>query len=279
MGNFNIFRCLSKITDDKVLECLKDIKGSEATIAYLKLIKYVIHAFVKKDTSDIDRIYYSVFVIYFLRIWRQYQMNNGISKKHFITQTSYEGLEINLILVVRLIITKRLKFLPEISTQENEEFFRKVRSYSPTESIMASCSLKGVMTKMHRIQLEDILLKDIKKSLNINDSHLKKNAKSSLFLSDMDIEFNMKRAVNDAIVECNKLEIYCEHIYLDSFFNPIHENDEEENYEVDEDFLNSENPFFDVNILNEEDEEENLENIHGTEIYPLNEYSCKFYFF
>lgn len=245
------FRCLKKITDDKVINCLSKIKGAEGSIAYLSIIKSLLIAFVNEDTSDLDRIFHAIYVVYFLRIWRQFLKDKKISKKHFITQPSYEGLEIDLVLLVRLIIIEKIDLMPEICTQLLEKFFRKIRSYSPMESLMATCSLKGFMSKLNRIQLEEILLEIFKKKYENNRGEPKIQQRTKL--STHLVDSTMKRAINRATEDSAKLGMTCEDIELERFFstNFTVQNENEVDYGHKKDYLNAENDQIDLTLMDD----------------------------
>lgn len=274
---------MAKITDDKVINCLSKIKCTEGSIAYLTLIKSVLKAYVDENTSDLDRIFHAVFVVYFLRIWRQYLKDKKIVKQHFITQPSFEGLEIDLVLLVRLIILHKVHELPDISTQHLEKYFRKVRSFSPMESMMATCSLKGFMTKSHRIQLEAILLNKFKETfgVKVNDVNLVNEREK---ISEYLLDCTLKKAIKQAKDEAAKLGMTCEKIELESFFStnyaPVIEEEDESN--VSEDFLDVANAPIDVSLMEDEnhetDEVLSIENIQYPDIQSSNIYLFFYYF-
>lgn len=72
--NFDSFE---KITDDRVLEALRvHIKGSDATIQYLKIARDVSSSFLLHDLPPQERIFRILHGVYFMRIWRQYILSS-----------------------------------------------------------------------------------------------------------------------------------------------------------------------------------------------------------
>lgn len=229
-------------------------------------------AFVHDDTSDVDRIFHSVFVVYFLRIWRQFLKDKNIKKQHFITQPSFEGLEIDLILLVRLIIIGKVDQMPDVCTQHLENFFRKVRSFSPMESMMATCSLKGFMSKVHRIQLEEILLNKFSENFGKKRTEVDLDAHIQTKIADDLIDSTMKKAIDRATEEAAKLGMMCSNIELESFF-PLkhvpHDEKVDDNYDHEEDYLDSANDQIDLASM-EISSDESVENLNIASIEYLN---------
>ena len=48
------------------------------------------------------RIFHAVYVVQFLRIWRQWLHDNSLSEKSFVTKNAWDGLEIDLILLIKM---------------------------------------------------------------------------------------------------------------------------------------------------------------------------------
>lgn len=75
------FRSFQKIVDERVLESLQqNVRGSEATIQYLKLCSNVTSSFLDYELTPVDRIYRMYQAVYFPRIWR-----NHIKRSRFHT--------------------------------------------------------------------------------------------------------------------------------------------------------------------------------------------------
>lgn len=231
---------------------------------------------MRKDTKDLDRVFHAVYAIYFLRYWRQHLADNKIKREHFITQTSFEGLEMNLVLLVKLIEIGKIHLLWEISTQNNENFFRTIRSFSPMESMMATCSLKGFMSKVHRIQIEKKLIKEIEEKFDWKKNESSENPQNEIY-SIEDIDNEIKKAIQKAQCEAKSLRIQSNSFDLNKFISKVDfEITLTENDTFNDDFLDIDNDCINLSALEENDNVENIENIIVKDIELLNDYSCEY---
>lgn len=137
------------------------MKNTEATLLYLRLIKSVLIAYVNEDSSVRQRIFHAVYAVHFIRIWRQWLHNNNISTKHFMTKNSWEGLEINLILLLQFSLENKSENIYFHNSQVNESFFRLLRSYTGMENMVVNVSMKGFISRVHKIELEEFLMSDL----------------------------------------------------------------------------------------------------------------------
>lgn len=109
-------------------------------------------------------MWYPLFII---RIWREYILKeNGFNlKDNFLTSNCYNCIELNahsLVLILVYLKDNNLAnlFTPELySSQPCEALFRQVRSFTTTYSTVANCSVKEILGRMTKIQLQsDIAL-------------------------------------------------------------------------------------------------------------------------
>lgn len=119
-------------------------------------------SYVRADTRVEDRLFSAVFVVQFLRIWRQWLSENGMDMKNFISSNTWEGLEINLILLISLCVLGETEAIHLINSQRNEKFFRKVRSFTGCESTVVNCSMKSFIHRLHLILFERRAVKNLK---------------------------------------------------------------------------------------------------------------------
>lgn len=103
------FLSAEKMCSTKVLTILADIPNTQATIAYLKIMNYIITAFLDKEVNTEEIIYKMWFGVFFLRIWKiwvksksEYNIGNN-----FITTNCLNCIEINAHSLIRLIIRFR----------------------------------------------------------------------------------------------------------------------------------------------------------------------------
>lgn len=252
-----LLRCVWKITDSKVIQLLSKMENTEATIAYLNLMQSVLKAFVLEATSVTERIFHAVYVVTFVRIWRQWLFDNGISTKHFVTQNSWEGLELNLILLLKLALDNNAENIYFMNSQICESFFRLIRSYTSMESMVVNCSIKSILGRIHRLQLEEILMKDLNDNQNLKfpkllsrAKHVKK-AKSNLTREQ--IENTIQDAFSYAVNQAKEVEMVVQDIKLERFLTPVNINslNDEESDDEPEDLLRSTfDSFRDQNLNN-----------------------------
>ena len=63
------FTCCLTLSDDDVLAVLENIEYSQVTRIYLRPLRSVILAYVKHNTSIIDRLYHSCLSVFLCCIW------------------------------------------------------------------------------------------------------------------------------------------------------------------------------------------------------------------
>ena len=153
------YRSCEKISSDEILAILESNDDSYAIFLYVKLLRYIIDAFINKATSTKDRLYFAwtiVFVCHLWKLWLNEQSKTSTQKirdKYFITEPAYYSVEINahtllyLILLVHegsLPLESSLR-IPLFSSQSCEStcIFRSARSLSGTQSTMVNFSVKG----------------------------------------------------------------------------------------------------------------------------------------
>lgn len=274
---FKNFRCIWKITDEKVLNILSQMPKTEATIICLRLMRSVLKAYVMQETTVQERIFHAVYSIHFIRIWRQWLHNSKISVNHFITQNSWEGLELNLILLIKLALENNAENIYFFNSQENESFFRLLRSYTGMESMVVNCSMKGFISRVHKLQLEELLMQELGNDKKLlfpkllsREKHI---SKSKANLSREQIEEICQSAINMANNESSQIGMTVSAIQLENFlkkadnFLEINPNEDENDPEdeIQEDFLNSANDVINEQNLNELTTDEQLVDENYTE--------------
>ena len=64
------YRSCEKISSDEVLAILESHDDSYATFLYIKLLRYIIDAFMNKKTSIKNRLYFAWTVVFVCRLWK-----------------------------------------------------------------------------------------------------------------------------------------------------------------------------------------------------------------
>lgn len=201
---------MEKITSETTIKLLKTIPHSEATISYLSLIEHVLKTYVHADTPVEDRLFSAVFVVQFLRIWRQWLSENGMDMKNFVSSNTWEGLEINLILLISLCVLGETEAIHLINSQRNEKFFRKVRSFTGCESTVVNCSIKSFMHRLHLILFERRSVKKLKCDLKFPcEEGKKKRIVTHNRLTEVEMEQIISQANVAAQNETRRLGMIC----------------------------------------------------------------------
>ncbi|KAL7018864.1 hypothetical protein ACKWTF_010939 [Chironomus riparius] len=147
--DFMKYNCIYKITSERVLDLLRTMEDTKGTVLYLKLIQCGLKSYVEHDTSISDRLFNAVYMVSFLRLWKTDIIKKGIQNNSFITTSCYEGLEMNLLWLLRLIIDKRASNISENSSQQCESEFRHVRSLTGVQSTQINCTPKIFLSRLH----------------------------------------------------------------------------------------------------------------------------------
>jgi hypothetical protein len=248
-----------KITSDEVLNLLRKLERTEGTVAFLELIKSVLIAYVNSDTSLPDRIYHAAFAIQFIRIWRQWLHENNISAEYFITMNSWEGLELNFVWLLKMTINSKANDIDEQSSQKCEGTFRTVRSFTGVESTVVNCSMKSFLSRIHKIELNQKMMVDLKEHVEfpkMNEQKLKQQ-KPKIVISQEEIETIIDRAVFDAAERASHLGMVCPAVKPELFLKKVKSKESTQNENLEEEHGNDEPILADVNtdeIFNGADE-------------------------
>ncbi|KAK3928336.1 Calcium-binding protein 4 [Frankliniella fusca] len=216
------FRMAQKLCAEIVCESLtENITGAEATVIYLNMMREFCSAFLEVSLDAVERIFRAFKWIFFLRLWRQWiDKTDGYSVSHnFITSNSYSCIEINahsLVLLIRRFrdLEEPEHFLPWLfSSQGCEEFFRKSRAMSPTQSTMVTYSVLDLQHRVRRIDflsqtfcnLDNVIeYPRLKKMLKNGDQ---RSTVSQILPEDYVIEETVQKAFKEALKVCEKVKI------------------------------------------------------------------------
>lgn len=152
-----------RIIDNKVIDMLKlHLKGeSEGTVMFLEMMSNLIQAYMSESLLPIERLAKIWHALFIVRIWRCFVLNNPklTLKQNFISSNCYSCIEQNAHSMVLIILFLKKNNLPELfvppfySSQPCESFYRRLRSFCPTFSMIATCSVKGAMARVSKAQL------------------------------------------------------------------------------------------------------------------------------
>lgn len=156
------FASVQRICDQKVINLLKNVENSEATQTFLEIMAAVIDTFGPTDILPLDRIERIWHALFIIRIWRQYIVSHKDTKlrDNFLSQNCYSCIELNAHGVVLLMLYLKRNnmsqyFLPFLlNSQPCEGFFRQIRSFTSTYSTIANCSVKEIVGRINKIQMQ-----------------------------------------------------------------------------------------------------------------------------
>lgn len=214
------FHSVLKLCHPRVIVLLKQhVKGSEATILFLQMMKDVIDALLDRDLRPLERvrkIWYPTFVF---RIWREFirSQKNCTLKDNFLTSNCYSCLEINAHALIMCMshlkaIDRPDLFLPYLfESQPCESMFRQFRSFTSTYSTVTNCTVKEAMSRISKIQLQNDIIHGTSSNFmypRLNKQHgssyIETN-KSIVLPTRIEIIAEIQNCQRDAIVQARKL--------------------------------------------------------------------------
>lgn len=158
------FDSVLRICSPAVIALLNEnVNGSNGTIMYLNIMKNFIDSFMDIHLTPLERvkrIWYSIFIV---RIWRKYVISTKSLnlKNNFLTSYCYVCLELNAHSLVKILfylkeINKPELFKPHLfDSQQCEMFYSQLRSFTTTFSTKANCTVKEIMSRINKIQLQN----------------------------------------------------------------------------------------------------------------------------
>ncbi|KAL7050206.1 hypothetical protein ACKWTF_003988 [Chironomus riparius] len=164
--DFMNYDCLYKITSERVLDLLRTMENTQGTVSYLELIQCGLKSFVEHDTPISERLFNAVYMVSFLSLWKTDINNKGMQCESFITPSCYEGLEMNLLWLLRLVIDKRAHNISENSSQQCESEFRHVRSLTGVQSTQINCTPKMFLSRLHKMELFERIMFELKDEIS-----------------------------------------------------------------------------------------------------------------
>lgn len=209
------FRAAQKLCDSKVTSLLRqNIPGSEATATYLDMMRETVGAFLDPQFTPLERVKLLWKWVFFLRLWRKWLVDQpGYSLGHnFISSNSYTCIELNAHAMIQLIRKFRDSeehelFLPsEEGSQPCEDFFRKNRSLTSTQSTITNFSTLEFVHKIRRIDFLENSFYDLKDTVHFPRKEkayrLSAELQKTCFLPE---DFEIKIAVDEAYKSALKL--------------------------------------------------------------------------
>lgn len=207
------FDSVMRICDEKVTELLRfKVPGSDGTIKFLEILKYVIDSYMDKHLSPLERVYKIWYAVFILRMWRSFvaSMPGVTLKENFVSSNCYVCIELNAHCLVKYILQLEKVNMPHLfmphllGSQPCEDLFRAMRSFTTTYSTVANCTVKEMLERVSKIELQN----DISSSIGDLYVFPRYNQKSdvieipilpSVHEIEEEIERAKRNAINDAI--------------------------------------------------------------------------------
>lgn len=199
------------------------MENTEGTVLYLELIKCGLRAFVDHETSTSERLFNAIYLAFFVRLWRSDLKKNKISMNCFITQSCFEGIEMNIVWLLRLIIDKRVQSVAENSSQQCESEFRHIRSLTGVQNSQINCTSRLLMSRLHKIELAEKIMFDLKDVVVFPDieKRKKRHQHTSPDIEEDEINIVIDTAIFAAIEKAKEMGINYDEIQLKDLLKPV----------------------------------------------------------
>lgn len=202
-----------KICDEKVTTLLrKHIKGSEGTATFLEMVRMILDSFLNSQLEPLERIHKIWYAIFMIRMWREFvNSSKNLTMKHnFLTTNCYACIELNAHSLVHIMLqlrdmNKPQLFLPVLfASQPCEATFRQVRSFTSTYSTVVNCTVKEILERITKIQLQNNITHNLSdefefprlgQSKSFQNAHFELPSKDQIF---NEIMKSKKIAINNA---------------------------------------------------------------------------------
>lgn len=157
------FDSVLRICDPKVTNLLREnVRGSQATIKFLEIVRNIIESYMNHTLSPIERVNKIWYAVFMIRIWRHYVLSQKdlTLGENFLTLNCYVCIELNAHSLVLLLLYLNKAHMPHLflphlfGSQQCEAIFRQIRSFTSTYSTVANCSVKEILSRISKILLQ-----------------------------------------------------------------------------------------------------------------------------
>lgn len=240
------FESVLRMTDKKVTDLLiQNVVESIGTAKFLEIIRKIIDSFMDQSLKPLERVYKIWYSVFMLRLWRNFIINQKplTLKDNFLTVNCLSCIELNahsLIFCLLQLKENELShaFIPSsYDSQPCEAMFRQVRSFTTTYSTVANCSVKEILHRISKIQLQnDIEVMDLIFTFQNHRSHEIKPPKIFDLPAKDQIEEKIECAKKDALMDEVRLGLIkresAYYVDLSCKINPIDENAKEKKKKI-----------------------------------------------
>lgn len=265
------FLSAEKMCSIRVIELLKVIPNSNGTQLYLKIMHFILSAFlsVEKSAEQIplcETIYRVWFVVFILRAWRASIKKSKILtlQDNFISTNCYTCIELNAHNIIKTVLLFKFNnsennlqsnmfYLPNMSSQPCEKLFRAARSMTSTFSTIINFSIKEFLYKICRINtINNIIGKINSEFLFPREVKKRRDRQHTITqeeIMNVDITSLVEKALQDAMKEVQQVGIIADkedflQLDLERVLEGIPENNTTDRDDTDN-FQIKENPYED----------------------------------
>lgn len=203
-----------KICDQKVIDLLESVSGSEGTVAYLKIMRAIHDAFITVEITDRERLYKGFWALHMVRTWRN---NTQIGEREkFITNVNWCCLEINVSYLYELVLKGKVRDVILWNSQTCEEYFRTLRAMTPSGLTQINFSLKDSLHRLNRVEQIFKIVNEQKNIFNFPENNKMKSDQSTLprIRNEPIGERECSAIINRAMIDS---QAYCEFLGMNNF--------------------------------------------------------------
>lgn len=209
------FDSVLRMTEENVINLLvSNIVGSQATVMFLRITRNIIDSYLDWKLQPLQRIYKIWYAVFVIRIWRNFiaSKTGSTLKDNFMSSNCYTCIEINAhSLIACMVQLKNVNsshlFQPQqYGSQQCESIFRQIRSFTSTYSTVANCSVKEIVERISKIQLQNDIIS--KSGQNFKFPRIGKSSSSgcSFELPSADeIRNEIRKCKRDAVIDAMRV--------------------------------------------------------------------------
>lgn len=158
------FDSVLRMSEEKVIDLLiSSVVGSQATVMFLKIMRNIIDSYMNPAFNPLQRVYKIWHAVFVVRLWRNFTHSHKdyTLKENFISVYCYICIELNAHSLEKCLVGFEKLNLPQyfrpnlFESQPCKQMFRQVRSFTTTYSTVANCSVKEILERISKIDLQN----------------------------------------------------------------------------------------------------------------------------
>ncbi|XP_058447967.1 uncharacterized protein LOC131428224 isoform X1 [Malaya genurostris] len=199
-----------KIIDPRVNEWLNKYPGTNATVAFITIMRLVYDSYEHLSLSPLERIKAIWCATFFIRVWHRWvqKCNNLKLEEHFLTDNVELGIElnahalINYLLFCRKLNRSELLLSTLLNSQHNERSFANARSMTGVQNTVINFDMLEYLNKATRFEYLD----ELRRKLDGKISFARENYRTVEFENfEFPTNFTIYEAVYAAKLDAQKL--------------------------------------------------------------------------